>query len=500
MGQDVLILLTVVVFVYSVRLYSQTISLVFENTFIKFFRRLPLGYGPTFLRSLALSTLSFRNQGLGYVSLSFLNSGMIQGSQSLGIISGSYLGVCLALSILNLGAPSLILILLVSTLALSFLSDLPWAHRVSRLLFFFILILISFSYMSYILEKSYVSLYVLNGLSSLKAHPLGLIGFSIASFLILKSTFATIGILYLLYLSFGFSSLLVFSGAFSIFLLGALGFMFKSKDSHRETRLVSILNFLALITSGLGVFLLLSYVEISFLPSLWIFSLILGGVSFVFSFFLKSLEENFFPRKSDSVSRHIALYSSVYNYPGTLLIEFFYQEYQKLFAHISTTFEMINFSFFQIEDRPSGKINRYMSISKKVFVELKRLQIRLQEMEKTESQAQFIFTYDSRMRALKRFADSMEFFYNLSAKYKFHKSLLPFFKKTYETLVYILSEMIEDKKIPESSVSPLFEVWDGFSKSVIHLRDSGELDPEICSEIQIEALRMVESVKVFVSE
>lgn len=143
----------IIIFAFSSRLYSQTSSTLFENIYIKSFRTLSPGYVSAFFRSTLLSMLSIRNHGMNFMALSFLNSGIIQSRQALGLLSGSYLGVCLAVGVLQIGHPIVLVALVVTLLVLSFLSGTAQFFRISKLFFYFILILVSYSGIITVLNK-----------------------------------------------------------------------------------------------------------------------------------------------------------------------------------------------------------------------------------------------------------------------------------------------------------------------------------------------------------
>src|SRR5690606_26159350 len=97
MATDLLLLVSITLISFATKSYSSTVSLVFENLFIKFFRSLRPSYPASFGRSCILSFMSLRNQAISFAGLSFLNSGIIPNFQALGLILGSYVGLSLSL-------------------------------------------------------------------------------------------------------------------------------------------------------------------------------------------------------------------------------------------------------------------------------------------------------------------------------------------------------------------------------------------------------------------
>ncbi len=495
MGQDFLVLLLILIFSYAARLYSQITSVIFESVFIQLFRSLTPRYVTSYARSVLLSLIAFRNQGMSYTALSFLNSGIVQSYQSLGLIFGSYLGLSTALCILNLGSPVFIFSLLIVSLVLSFLSDRSAFYRISRLVFYFSIILASYSLMLYVLGQLPSDGYVSRLAMELKVNPSWIIPFSLIAFLALKNTFTVIGILYVLHMVYHLNSIYVFVGALSLFLYSAFQFLYKTRVSHRETKLVSFLNLTSLLVVSVVCLMIFRTTDYDFLEMLFIFSLGLGVVGLVVSFYLPQLSAKLYPRMSHSTTRNVQLYSSVYNYPSTLLIELFYQEYKKLFVHVNTTFEMMISNLTQKDPDVTTKLNKYFEISENVFHELKGLQMRLHEMEKTEKQARFVYECEIRLMSLHRFVEAIRFFQDMSASRVLENSHINFFQKIYDSSTFVLTEMIENEEVKTISMSLLLAEWDAFIKTLEEQKKNGQIDAHLCSEMQIQSMKMVESVK-----
>ncbi len=495
MGQDFLVLLLVLVFSYTARFYSQTTSVIFENVFIQLFRSLTPRYVTSYTRSVLLSLLAFRNQGMSYTALSFLNSGVIQSYQSLGLIFGSYLGLSLAISVLNLSSPVLIFGLLMLSLGLSFLSDRSTFNRISRLVFYFSVILASFSLLLYVLGQMPSEGYVASLAVELRSNPYLIIPFSLICFFAFKNTFTVIGILYAFHIIYHLNSLYIYIGTLSLFIWSAFQFVYKTRDSHRETKLVSFLNLISLLIVSIVCLIVFRKSNYEFIEMLFIFSLGLGFLGLVASFYLPTLAIKLFPRMKNATTRNVQLYSSVFNYPATLLIEFFYQEYKKLFVHVNTTFEMMISNLTQKDSEVATKLNKYFEISENVFHELKGLQMRLHEMEKTERQARFVYECELRLMSLARFVESIRFFQDMSASNVLENSHIRFFQKIYDSSTFVLTEMIETEEIKAVSISLLLSEWDVFVKTLEEQKRNGQIDAVLCSEMQIQSMKMVESVK-----
>jgi hypothetical protein len=493
MGQDFLVLLLVIVFAYASRLYSQIISIIFENLFIKFFRTLTSRYSSSFVRSAFLSLIAFRNQGMSYIALSFLNSGIIQSSQALGIVLGSYLGLVLALFVLNLNSPVFVFTLLIITFFMSLLSDKPRFHRIVRLSLYFTLILASYSLLIYVLNQMSSEGYITMGLSLIRETPWFIILFSVVAFLFLKNSFAVLGLIYALNVSQILSGLHAFAGAVALFVFGAIQFALKTHKSHRETKLISFLNLFVIMISSSLVLIFANHKSLHFLSLLLIFCILIAVFGALLGLNIQKLNQVFFPKSLNQNTRNVILYSSVYNYPTTLLIEFFYQEYKKLFVHVNTIFEMLIQNLVQKDRDVVTKLNKYFEISEKVCLELRRLQIHMHEMEKTEKQAQFVYECESRLKSLNRFVESIRFFHDISAQYSMTEFHIRFLQKVYENSTFILTEMIEKEEIKTVSLALLLEEWDLFIKKLEE--NKSPKDSHLRSEIQVQSMKMIEAIQ-----
>ena len=144
MGSDLIFLVGVALLSFAAKSYSSIVSLAFEKLYIKFFRTLTPGYWKSYVRAFFLSLISFRNQGVSFTALSFVNSGIIPSFQALGLILGSYLGLTVSLFVLNLHNTELKFILVSIALILSIYTTKSKASQVARFFFYMAMILFGF--------------------------------------------------------------------------------------------------------------------------------------------------------------------------------------------------------------------------------------------------------------------------------------------------------------------------------------------------------------------
>lgn len=495
MGHDFLILVLILIFSYSSRFYSQAVSIIFENIFIKFFRTLAPNYINSYFRSAFLAMISFRNQGMTYTSLSFLNSGIIQIFQALGFIFGSYLGLSLSLFILNINDPQILYVFAGVTLFLSFVSDRSSLFRVSKLFFYLCLVLISFSFLVYTLSHPGGAGHFETLIKQVMGSRYLIVPFTLVCFLLFKNSFTVLGLLYALKLSYGITDIHVLVGAVTLFVYNSFYFLVVTNNSHRETKLIAFIQlFLVLSVSVICLSAFYIY-PLSFFTMLIVYALVLGLLGLMLAPSLSIIAENLFPRMLNKTTRSIQLYSSVYNYPVTLLIEFYYQEYKKLFVHTNATFELTISNLIKQDSATSEKIHKYFEIAEKVFLELYRLEIHLHEIEKTQAQAKSVTEYSARLRSLSRLMESIRFFQDVSASHLHDESHILFFQKINDSCGYLLSQLLEHDDTKRISISTHLADWDIFSKKLEEQKEKGQLESGLCSEMQIHSMKMIESLK-----
>lgn len=424
MATDLLLLVSITLLSFAARSYSSTVSLVFEILFIKFFRTLKPSYIASYLRSVAISWLSLRNQAISFVGLSFLNSGIIPSFQSLGLILGSYMGLSLGLFYLNLYQTPLKFLFIALALIFGVFSNKNKAVQISKMFFFAAMILFGFELFMYALSTNAPVNAHLEVLLSL--NHLSIIGIALILYFIFRSSFAVLAVLYALYLKNFISDDQVMNAILSVMVYNTFWYMIGTKNAHRETKSIAYASVLITITTGIIIiafemlfpdwFIQRSQSTIGFILNCFILSLVMGILGYFLSFRLKEFTDKFFPPGKEKEIRQIQIFASKNHYPITYLVEFFEQEFKKLFALINSIQSLILGQWVTAQDVNQEKIQKYSEISRRILREMEELEIQMNQSERTFTQAQKIFRLREKLNGLKSLVHSLNTVYEMKLK------------------------------------------------------------------------------------
>lgn len=424
MATDLLLLVSITLLSFAARSYSSTVSLVFEILFIKFFRTLRPSYVASYLRSVFISLLSLRNQAISFVGLSFLNSGIITSFQALGLILGSYMGLSLALLYLNLYQTPLKFLFIALALIFGVFSNRNKAVQISKMFFFAAMILFGFELFMYALSTNSAIVAQLEVFLSINR--LAIIGLTLAFYLVFRSSFAVLAILYAFYLKNLISDDQVMNAILSVMVYNSLWYMIGTRNAHRETKSMAYASVLITIATGILMiafeilfpdwFIQKSQSTLGFILNCIVLSLAMGAVGYLLSFKLESFTNRFFPKSEVKEIRQIQIFASKNHYPITYLVEFFEQEYKKLFALINSIQSLILSQWVTAEDVNQGKIFKYSDISQRILREMEELEIQMNQSERTYKQAQKIFRVRERLNGLKSLVHSLNTVYQIKLK------------------------------------------------------------------------------------
>lgn len=499
MATDLLLIVAITLISFAAKSYSSTVSLVFENLFIKFFRSLRPSYIASFARSTLLSFLSLRNQAISFSGLSFLNSGIIPNFQALGLVLGSYLGLSLSLLYLNIYQTPLKFVLVVLALLFGVFSNRQRAVQLSKMFFFAAMLLFGFELLMFSLtaQSSIIAqLEIMLAVNSISVLVLTLI-----LYFLFRNSFAVLAVLYAFYLKGFIADHQVINSILSVMVYNAFWYMYGTRNAHRETR--AICYGIVLITFLTGVltislellvpdlFLQRSQTSLSFVANSVILSLAIGLIGYILSLKIDEFTDKFFPQTESKDVRQIQIFTSKNHYPITYLVEFFEQEYKKLFAMINSMQTLIVGEWASSEETHHAKIEKYSKISSRIMVEMEELEIQISQSERTYKQAQKIFKVRERLSGLKTFAQSLSDIYQLKLKLaslsnvKLRENKMIFvvpLQKIQEFCEYIFSQYIEsdveDVQKVTTLLGELSESLAHFRANLVDLKNSKDLSKE----------------------
>lgn len=424
MSSDLLILVSITVISFAARAYSSTVSLVFEILFIKFFRTLKPSYLASYLRSVFISWLSLRNQAISFVGLSFLNSGIIPNFQALGLILGSYLGLSLSILYLNLYDTPLKFLFMGLALAFGVFSNKNKAAQISKMFFFASIILFGFELLMVSLEASSEIVSKLEVVFSI--YRLSIIGFVVLLCFVFRNSFSVLAVLYALYLKNIISDDQVVNSILTVLVFNSIWYMISTRNAHRETKAVSYaVVLISALTSMLVIgtqlvfpnwFIERSQSYLAFPLNCFIFSLVMGILGLILSPKLKFFTDKFFPVGEVKEIRQIQIFTSKSHYPMTYLVEFFEQEYKKLFALINSIQSLILSQWVSSDEAHDSKIQKYSQISERILKEMQELEIQMNQSERTLRQAQKIYKLREKLNGLKSLVHSLGSVYQIKLK------------------------------------------------------------------------------------
>jgi hypothetical protein len=424
MGTDLLLLVSIALLSFGAKAYSSTVSLVFEILFIKFFRTLRPSYLASYVRSVVISWLSLRNQAISFVGLSFLNSGIIPNFQSLGLLLGSYFGLSLALLYLNLYNTPLKFILVALSLGFGAFSHKNKAMQISKMFFFAAMILFGFELLLHSLNMNSTIVSNLELLLSLDR--LSVIAISLILCFIFRNSFTVLAILFALYLKNFISDDQVINAILSVVIFNSFWYMVGTKNAHRETKaisysivLISVLTGTLIIAAQLvfpNWFIEKDQSPLAFMLNCLILSLAMGLFGYLLSLRLTEFTDKFFPNGKVKEIRQIQIFTSKNNYPITYLVEFFEQEYKKLFALINSIQSLMLTQWLTSADKNHDKIQKYSAISKRILKEMEDLEIQMNQSERTFRQAQKMYKLREKLMGLKSLGNSLGAIYQIKLK------------------------------------------------------------------------------------
>lgn len=493
MGTDLLLLVSITLLSFAARSYSSTVSLVFETLFIKFFRTLKPSYLASYIRSILISWLSLRNQAISFVGLSFLNSGIIPSFQALGLILGSYVGLSLSLLFLNLYVTPIKFALVVLALIFGVFSNKNKAVQLSKMFFFASMILFGFELFTYSLSSQSAIVNQLEVL--LSVNRLSIVLIALIFYFIFRSSFAVLAVLYALYLKNFIADDQVVNAILSVMVYNSFWYMIGTKNAHRETKAVSYAVVLISILTGIFItavqilfpdwFMQKSQSALAFFVNTLILSLVMGFFGFILSLKLKEFTDKFFPAGKIKEIRQIQIFTSKNHYPITYLVEFFEQEFKKLFALINSIQTLILSQWVSSQDVNQEKIEKYSAISQRILKEMEDLEIQMNQSERTLKQAQKIYQLREKLNGLKALVHSLNTIYQIKLKIldKNHPNLEKnkmFFiqpmQKTQEFCDFIFTGYIdsesEDLQKVSLALGQLTEDLAKFRENLITLKDS----------------------------
>jgi hypothetical protein len=499
MGTDLLLLVSLTLISFAAKSYSSTVSLVFENLFIKFFRSLRPSYLASYLRSIIISWLSLRNQSISFVSLSFLNSGIIPNFQALGLVMGSYFGLSLSLLYLNLYQTPLKFILVAVALVSGVFSNTNKVAQISKMFFFAAMILFGFELFMYSLNSNST---IINQLDIwLSINRLSIIAIVLILYLVFKNSFTILAILYAFYLRNLISDDQVVNAILSVLVYNSFWYMIGTKNAHRETRAISYAAVLISVMTGIVVigaqiifpdwFIEKSQSTLAFTLNCIILSLVMGLFGYLVSVYITEFTNKFFPAGKVKELRQIQIFTSKNHYPTTYLVEFYEQEYKKLFALINSIQSLISSQWVTSEDKNQGKIEKYSQISNRILKEMDELEIQMSQSERTVKQAQKVFKLREKLGGLKSLVHSLTSVYQI--KLKILDNLHPrleenkvFFvqplQKIQEFCEYIFSSYIEtESEDVQKVIALLGQLTEELAKSrsaLLNLKDSEEIEKD----------------------
>lgn len=491
MGTDLLFLVSITLLSFAARAYSSTVSLVFENLFIKFFRTLKPSFLASYLRSIAISWLSLRNQAISFVGLSFLNSGIIPSFQALGLILGSYVGLSLSLVYLNLYVTPLKFVLVALALVFGVFSNKNKPVQLSKMFFFSSMILFGFELLMLSINKNSVIIFNLEMM--LSYHKLSIVLLALVFYFVFRNSFTVLAVLYAFYMKSFISAEQAINAILSVMIFNSFWYMIGTKSAHRETKSVSYATVVITIVTGilltigqmLWPHLFMPQHQFAFVVNALILSLLMGVLGFILSFKIEEFTNRLFPTGPVKELRQIQIFTSKNHYPITFLVEFFEQEFKKLFALINSIQTLILNQWTSAPDVNQEKIQKYSAISERIMKEMEELEIQMNQSERTLKQAQKIYKLREQLNGLKALVNSLNSVYEMKLKIldKQHlrleenKSLFvrPI-QKIQEFCDYIFTSYIEgeveDVTKISSTLGQLTEDLARFREELVSLKDS----------------------------
>lgn len=499
MGTDLLLLVSLALLSFAARFYSSTISLVFETLFIKFFRTSRPSYLDSYARSIVISWLSLRNQAISFVGLSFLNSGIIPNFQALGLILGSYVGLALSMLFLNLYDSPIKFVLIALALIFGIFSNKNKAVQVSKMFFFAAMILFGFELFMYSLNEQSALISQLEVL--LTINRLSIVVIALIFYFVFRNSFAVLAVLYAFYLKNLISDDQVMNAILSVMVFNSFWYMIGTKDAHRETKAVAYAVVLITIITGIVViaselifpewFMQKTQSPLAFTANCMVLSLLMGVIGFGLSKSINVFTNKFFPAGDVKEIRQIQIFTSKNHYPITYLVEFYEQEFKKLFALINSIQTLILSQWVTAQDVNQEKIHKYSSISERILKEMENLEIQMSQSERTYLQAQKIYNLRERLSGLKSLIHSLNTVYEIKLKIldKEHPNLgknKMFFvqpiQKVQEFCDFIFTNLIEsdvqDVQKVTTLLGQLTEDLAKFRADLITLKDSVKFSKE----------------------
>ncbi len=422
MGADLLFLVSITLLSFAAKSYSSTISLVFETLFIKFFRTLKPSYLASYSRAVAISLLSLRNQAISFVGLSFLNSGIIPGFQALGLILGSYVGLSISLGYLNLALTPLKFVLVALALLFGVFSNKNKAVQLSKMFFFAAMILFGFELLMYSISSE--SLILSQVEIFLSVHKISIVLLALIFYFVFRNSFTVLAVLYAFYLRDFITGEQAVNAILSVMVYNSFWYMIGTKTAHRETKSVSYATVVITIITGIIVTmvqmgwpqLISMKTQYSFILNALLLSLVMGILGYILSFRISEFTQRFFPIGPTKELRQIQIFTSKNHYPITFLVEFFEQEFKKLFALINSIQTLILNQWSSEPDLNQEKIHKYSAISDRIMREMEELEIQMNQSERTLKQAQKIYKLREQLSGLKALVGSLGTVYEIKLK------------------------------------------------------------------------------------
>jgi hypothetical protein len=358
------------------------------------------------------------------VGLSFLNSGIIPSFQALGLILGSYMGLSLGLLYLNLYQTPVKFLFIALALIFGVFSNKNKAIQISKMFFFAALILFGFELFMYALSSHSAIVSQIEVFLSLNR--LAIIGITLIFYFIFRNSFAVLAILYAFYLKNLISDDQVMNAILSVMVYNSFWYMIGTKNAHRETKSIAYASVLITIATGILViafeilfpewFIQRSQSTLAFILNCIVLSFLMGVVGYILSFRLEDFTNRFFPVGDVKEIRQIQIFTSKNHYPITYLVEFFEQEYKKLFALINSIQSLILSQWVTADDINQEKILKYSDISQRILKEMEELEIQMNQSERTYKQAQKIFRLREKLNGLKSLVHSLNTIYQIKLK------------------------------------------------------------------------------------
>ncbi len=409
------------------------------------------------------------------------------------------MGLSLSLLYLNVYQTPLKFVLVVLALVFGVFSNKQKAVQLSKMCFFAAMVLFGFELLMFSLsaQSSFIAqieiMLAVNGLSILLL--------TLILYFLFRNSFAVLTVLYAFYLKGFIADHQVINAILSVMVYNSAWYMYGTRNAHRETRAVCYSIVLITIITGIfiigaeilapNIFLQRSQTPLAFVANAVILSLVMGVIGYILSLRIDEFTDKFFPNGQSKDVRQIQIFTSKNHYPITYLVEFFEQEYKKLFALINSMLTLIVSEWSAVEDIHHAKIEKYSEISKRIMREMEDLEIQINQSERTVKQAQTIFKIRERLTGLKTLANSLHEVYQMKLKIldisyanllKNKASFVEPLTSVQEFCEYIFSQYIEtDEEDVQKITSLLGELSTKLSiyrEDLINLKNSEEFTKE----------------------